>query len=137
MKNKKNKSQKSVIIKNWKKNADSRFLFFDYRFDREKSRIEVIDHCCQMMTRGVNDQRIFINYVPRLRVYAINVTTSRVTLQLMFHCPWCGYKLPKNLRKEYRYILEKEYNLDCFDEEQKKRIPEEFKSDEWWKKRGL
>jgi hypothetical protein len=34
-------------------------------------------------------------------------------------------------------VLEKEYGLSPFISEQIKRIPQEFFTDEWWKKRGL
>ena len=54
----------------------------------------------------------------------------------MEYCPWCGFKLPTSLRDEWFHILRTEYGLDnpCDD---KRKIPKEFKSDEWWKKRKL
>ena len=52
------------------------------------------------------------------------------------YCPYCGAKLHEDLLEEYCDALEdvlgKEY-CDITEDE----IPEEFKSDEWWKKRGL
>jgi hypothetical protein len=44
----------------------------------------------------------------------------------------------KCLKDEWFDILEKEYELDnpAWDLEQKEKIPAEFKTDEWWKKRG-
>jgi len=47
-------------------------------------------------------------------------------------CPFCGYKFPKSKRDQYYYIIENELHISVEDE-----IPEEFKTDEWWKKRGL
>jgi hypothetical protein len=59
-------------------------------------------------------------------------------LQGIYYCPFGEFKLPKNLRDEWFEILEKEYDLDDLrSTEQSILIPEEFKSDEWWKKRGL
>lgn len=53
-------------------------------------------------------------------------------------CPWCSKKLPESLRDKWFEFLEKEYSLDDpHREEQEKLIPEEFKTDEWWKERGL
>jgi hypothetical protein len=59
-------------------------------------------------------------------------------IQVLDYCPWCGNKLPGYLRNEWFETLAKEYNLDDPDsKEQAKLIPEEFHTDEWWKKRGL
>jgi len=54
------------------------------------------------------------------------------------HCPRCGTKLPHSLAEEWSEIIEREYGItDDWDEEQLSRLPQEFKTDEWWKKRGL
>jgi hypothetical protein len=47
-------------------------------------------------------------------------------------CPFCGAKLPKSKRELYFNVLKK-LKFHPFDE----NLPEEFKTDEWWKKRGL
>ena len=49
------------------------------------------------------------------------------------YCPWCGRKLPDSKRDLWFDILEKqgiENPLDSI-------IPEEFKSDAWWRNRNL
>ena|SRR5438445_9831601 len=97
-------------------------------------------HCCQLMSDSINDQRIQIGYDPVTRDYFIPLLyKERITaLQCLYYCPWCGKKLPDSLNNTWFEILEKEYNLDDPDsKEQKSLIPEEFKTDEWWKKRGL
>jgi hypothetical protein len=54
------------------------------------------------------------------------------------YCPWCGTKLPESLFDTRFDILEKEYGIDSpYDDKQKDKIPAEFLTDEWWKKRGL
>jgi hypothetical protein len=53
-------------------------------------------------------------------------------------CPFCGIKLPKDFVHVRTEILEKEFGItDPYDKKQKKLVPKEFKTDEWWKKRGL
>jgi len=53
-------------------------------------------------------------------------------------CPFCGINLPANLVDERFEILKKEFGItDPYDKKQKKLVPKEFKTDEWWKKRGL
>ena len=55
----------------------------------------------------------------------------------MDYCMFCGTKLPESLRVPWFDILEQEYNLESPCEEDKKRVPKEFLTDEWWKNRGL
>ena len=97
-------------------------------------------HCCSFMRDFTPDYRIQINYEPILREYSIPLLyKGKITaLQRIFYCPWCGTILPKSLNDEWFAILEKEYGLNDPDSnEQKNMIPEEFKTDEWWKKRRL
>jgi len=59
-------------------------------------------------------------------------------IHIIEFCPWCGIYLMKGLRDEWFDILEKEYGLDDPSwPEQEAKVPVEFKTDEWWKKRGL
>jgi len=97
-------------------------------------------HCCASMNIFLQDKRMFLNYSSTYREYDIPLLYKRqaTALQGITYCPWCSKKLPKSLRHEWFVILEKEYGInDPFDREQEKLIPEEFNSDEWWKKRGL
>jgi len=97
-------------------------------------------HCCQLMSDSINDQRIQIGYDPITRDYFIPLLyKGEVTaLQCLYHCPWCGKKLPSSLNNTWFEILEKEYGLDDPDSKQQELlIPQEFKTDEWWKKRKL
>ncbi len=94
-------------------------------------------HCCALMTNFLNDPLVPLVYYPHLREYNILLKDSG-GLQGIDYCPWCGQCLPKDLRDEFFNIF--------FDELHLKRaenlletpgLPEEFKTDEWWKKRGL
>lgn len=94
-------------------------------------------HCCKLIEKFLEDPRINIYYSPKFREYVTHLLNSPAK-QCYFYCPWCGKKLPDSLRDEYFESLEKEYGIDDpFDKKQAKQVPEEFKSDEWWKKRGL
>ena len=97
-------------------------------------KLEKTKHCCGQITRYLGDPRINIHYCSKFREYATHLTNSPAK-QCYFYCPWCGSKLPESLRDEYFDILKKEYNIVAaiFTED----IPEEFQTDEWWKKRGL
>ena len=50
------------------------------------------------------------------------------------YCPFCGKKLPFSKREIYFHILNTDYEK-TFEQVINHEIPEEFKSDAWWKKR--
>ena len=96
-------------------------------------------HCCKKLDKYLKIKQMPLQYYYIERQYGIHIKHSR-SMYLAFYCPWCGEKLPKELTENYFEILEKEYGIDDpFHEERKNpnTFPEEFKSDEWWKKRGL
>jgi hypothetical protein len=93
--------------------------------------------CCFDMDSMLNgSEPIYkIEYDPSIREYFLESVEGYICA-IQF-CPWCGSLLPKNLRDEWFDILEQEYNLDPWIPEQKEKIPTEFLTDEWWKKRNL
>ncbi len=94
-------------------------------------------HCCDMMQFILNENRIAISYLPIYREYRLKLKKEPV-YQTLWYCPWCGTKLLPSVRKTYFKILREEYDIDDdTDPEQMKRLPPEFETDEWWKKRGL
>jgi Domain of unknown function (DUF6980) len=105
--------------------------------------------CCTLMEDFINKEEelgystnVNIGYSPILREYFIYNYIDREVLiqvhdrQTIFFCPWCGTKLPLSLRNVYYKLLCKKYgvrdpNVD------KHKVPPEFQTDEWWRKRGL
>jgi hypothetical protein len=51
-------------------------------------------------------------------------------------CPWCGFQLPKSLHNTWFDMIEA-LGIDPWISEEKEKIPAEFLTDEWWKKRNL
>ena len=95
-----------------------------------------IKHCCELMSKFLLDPRIEIYYFKKFRGYYLGTTSG--AYQTIFYCPFCSTKLPPNLMDKYYNIIEKEYKIDDpHDTEQEKLVPEEFKTDQWWKKRNL
>ena len=95
------------------------------------------NHCCREMTQFTSDPRVQIIYSPRVREYYIPLK-SQIAVQTIYYCPWCGKKLPDGLDNKLDEILKEEYNIKASDDfEKTPGLPEEFKTDEWWKKRGL
>lgn len=99
--------------------------------------IKKTNHCCELMDMFLKDPKIPLKYYPMAREYGMSLNHSSA-VQLLFYCPWCGKKLPESLRDKYFDLLENEYHVEPeFDIQQDPNVPAEFKSDEWWKKRGL
>ena len=54
------------------------------------------------------------------------------------YCPWCGTEFPKSLRDEWADEVEKKFSVESIlDKEELKKVPEEYMTEEWWKKKGL
>ncbi|MCE8168029.1 MAG: hypothetical protein I3275_05410 [Candidatus Moeniiplasma glomeromycotorum] len=96
------------------------------------------NYCCKEKEIFLNDPSSPIEYDPVFREYYFRLDNQPQIITFAF-CPWCGTKLPKELREEFFDTLEKEYKIETDIGEYKERadIPQEFKSDEWWKKRAL
>jgi hypothetical protein len=97
--------------------------------------------CCDTMQRYVDEHNLF--YDESIREVTFYIKSNDKTgyqpeyyRSPCIYCPYCGAKQPQSLEFERDDALEealgKDYN-DIEDDE----IPEEFKSDKWWKKRHL
>lgn len=85
------------------------------------------DHCCKAMCTFLAEGSVSIIYWPHFREYGIRLVDQEA-IQGIAYCPWCGSKLPTSLRNARFDILEQlGYPAGA------KKIPSEFKSDEWWK----
>ena len=89
------------------------------------------------MTFFLEEGKVGIGYSSKNRKYSIILRAGNA-IQVIHYCPWCGKKLPKNLSDKWFEILDLDYKIECpLDDEEQHKIPPEFKTDEWWKKRGL
>ena len=80
-----------------------------------------------------------LEYDPQFHAYylILNHSEHMCTHQELYFCPWCGSKLPQDLGDMWSKILKEEYGIMDPIVKDKDRIPHEFQTDEWWKKRGL
>jgi hypothetical protein len=74
-----------------------------------------------------------IIYYPKHRKYGVFVNDGGTSIVTIDFCPWCGIKLPCRLSEMWVDILD-EIGVDPSEKDQ---IPDDMKTDEWWKKRGL
>ncbi|MBP9791627.1 MAG: hypothetical protein KBC27_00220 [Rickettsiales bacterium] len=100
-----------------------------------KSNSNTVDKvfCCEKMGFAINKEHI-IDYDDCVRNY--NLCGDKRDYAILY-CPWCGKDLGKRLNWEYFEILAKEYGIEDPDFVNFTNVPEEFKTDAWWKKRGL
>jgi hypothetical protein len=87
-------------------------------------------HCCEDLKVNLQRQDVGIVYVPKFREYGISYLDGGSSYQLISFCPWCGQKLPISLRSAWFETLE---NMKL--EPNDSRIPSEYLSDEWWRKK--
>jgi hypothetical protein len=99
-------------------------------------------YCCSTFRDFVEDGKIEYDPVFREYIFFIKDKTHEnpdaVGASIFFYCPYCGAKIPSSLcaNDEYFDALEEAVGKEFCDIKEEE-IPEEFKSDEWWKKRGL
>jgi hypothetical protein len=95
--------------------------------------------CCFDMDSMINEgeEPLYnVKYNPTRREYYLKSLVGPYAMILQY-CPWCGSKLPESLRKQWYAILRTEFHLNPNDPDDEVKIPQEFLSDEWWKKRAL
>lgn len=93
-------------------------------------------HCCLVMeARLENPLEFMMYYDPIFRAYSID--NQHYAKFYLDYCPACGKKLPSRLRDRWVETIQNELNIDLPFDMDRRRLPKEFKSDAWWKKRGL
>lgn len=105
-------------------------------------------HCCLGMDSALTSYGSPFRYVPYEREYHVeynstfeNSETGEIDLGVVAgirYCPWCGSKLPRDLSEEWEREVTSKFNVsDALDKEELKKIPQEYMTEEWWRKRGL
>ena len=93
-----------------------------------------VEHRCDVHTSAFDCLDALLYYSEVVDEYGIIYHDGGSSYQEIFYCPWCRAKLPLSKRKLWFETLEKlGYDSPMLDD----TIPEEFNSDEWWKKRSL
>ena len=93
--------------------------------------------CCNEMDFHIKNNEIHFHYYEDVRAYAVDyLEEAGGGSQAINYCPWCGNRLPKSLFQEKAKAIQETLGqkLTCFNESS---LSNEFKTDEWWKRRGL
>jgi hypothetical protein len=108
--------------------------------------MDIINFCCKDISFFIENPDDPISYDCVLREFYIKTGNKRKSSYLrnvimLVYCPWCGFKLPGNLRSQYSDVVSeyigREIGVGEIWDGKAGSLPEEFKTDEWWKKRGL
>jgi hypothetical protein len=73
------------------------------------------------------------------RFFMRQKTVARMLLCQIFYCPWCGINLPTSLAAQWFKIATTQFGVsDIYNKAQlQAKLPTEFLTEEWWRKRGL
>ena len=94
--------------------------------------------CCQDLEHSISIEANLINYDSSIRSFRFILHDNRYGDYLPFdYCPWCGTKLPKSLNAEWAEEVKKKIGYDCVFVQEWEKLPEKYKTDQWWKERGL
>jgi len=98
--------------------------------------------CCLTMDATLESGEFLLSYDSKMREYSVRggkcyKDGNDYAGFMLTHCPFCGTKLPKELRDEWFEELTKLLGFEVDISLDRRRIPKEFKTDTWWKKRGL
>ena len=99
-----------------------------------------MEHCCESMKSQINqvcddhtdpfecpDKLIY--YDNKFNEYGIIIRDGGRSYTDIYFCPWCGIKLPESKRNLWFDTL----NSLGYDDPTFQVIPEEFRSDEWYR----
>ena len=119
--------------------------WYEKKLEKERS-----DHarngCCEAMEYALDEGHPYV-YVQNIRTYGIlkkrnfedgywlNNKAEYCDWESINYCDACGAKFPERLDEKLTEILQKEHGLSSWRDY--KKAPHEFRTDEWWKKRGL
>lgn len=94
------------------------------------------DYCCDRMKQAFLSNDFSLGHEKRFAQTSCERRDGGV-YWCWDYCPFCG-KMIKDKLKEYEKVLKQELRInDPWDDSTEDEIPEEFKTDEWWRKRGL
>jgi len=102
-------------------------------------------YCCRKMASTLEEHMKPLKYDFQSRTYMMEYHSYQkprknhvIVCETLNYCPFCGAKFPEQLNSELSRILREEYHLqDAWEQLSAGNVPDEFKTDEWWKKRGL
>jgi hypothetical protein len=95
-----------------------------------------VEHCCSLMDEYLLEGDVAVRYSPVVREYAIPVLDGGSSGIVVRFCPCCGKELPVSLRDEWFSQLQS-LGYDPNPRTGDPKLPDVYRSDAWWKGKGL
>jgi hypothetical protein len=104
-------------------------------YNEFKEYFKNFEFCCRSLEGHCEEDKYtdstsFIEYERVTRTFSI----GRFVIT---NCPFCGKEFPKELGLEWIHLVEEKFGEEFLRPPKMYELPEEFQTDEWWKKRGL
>jgi hypothetical protein len=94
------------------------------------------DYCCSEMKSLMKDRKFGICYKKQISETYVLCRGERGVTWTFSYCPFCGKDI-EGKRELFFDTLKTECNIEATAFNENILLPEEFRTDEWWKKRGL
>jgi hypothetical protein len=103
-------------------------------------------YCCEKMEyqtvpyneRFIAPQDRVVIYHEESRDYGIKLDREYIGYQVSIeYCPWCGSKLPDSLNLEWCEAVKQDLGIEDVDAEEWAKLPEKYKTEQWWREKGL
>jgi hypothetical protein len=123
----------------WKKRNIPNRLPYLSKYERDNNRQRKRqDGCFCLNGKELNKYcRTDLIYNTRFREYGVKAAQKRAPYTPITYCPWCGRQLEPSLRDLWAKLLIKEHGIKNPFETPIAQLPKSFRTDEWWKRRGL
>ena len=106
-----------------------------------------MEHCCDSMNYHAfidgdqdsrkSDKQVIV-YFPYARKYGIKLDLSYTGWHIEIeYCPWCSMELPKKLGEEWCEAVKQDLGIEDVDAEEWAKLPEKYKTEQWWREKGL
>lgn len=114
-------------------NPTGRELNIDVTY-ADADHIDPADHCCEFMVHALRCGSYYVYYIPMWRIWGIGNDDFPDDDRdiAISHCPWCGTELPTALSGDWAGVC-----LDRGFEYDDPNLPEDLRTDRWWKDAGL
>lgn len=91
------------------------------------SQSATLPHACDRIVRAIGMEEVPVTYYPRFREYGIWILDGGTSVLTIEFCPFCGLGLPPSTRDQWFDSLEA-LGLELEDD-----LPDEMRSDQWWR----
>jgi len=91
-----------------------------------------VTHKCDTHSDLAECGDVVVIYTPEFDEYGIPYRDGGASMQTISFCPWCGTRLPESKRPRWFDELARLGFDDPFIQE----IPEEFRTDTWWRSKA-